>query len=583
MKLFIIVLIFLFCAPISIQAQWVWQQTSGPEGGDVTCILTVNNDWFVGSHQGNIFYSDNNGVSWKSLNLGLNVIADVHVLCKKDSNLLFAGTYGNGIFRSTDNGKKWMPVNIGLTNDSVLCLAVSGSRLLAGTYGGGIFVSQNDGNSWTRSNNGLSNNSINTFLKSKNVLFAATDGGIFRSNDNGLNWLLTGFENIQVTTLAIKDSLLFAGNFLGIYCSDNNGQSWKEIKQTDKLVNAIAAVGDNLLIGTLRGGIFCSKDNGTTWVETNKGLASHIIYAILNQGNQILVATSNGLYRFADGNEWQLINGIANAYISSLIYFKNKLYAGAQNKGLFYSSDAGTNWSAPLDSSFQKYITCLIPNKNHLLIGTLKGLFQISNNSISWYPVQSHFKNIRINTATSDDKYIYFGTNHGVILYDKTTSKDSLLNRGLDDKMILTLTADSQYIYAVTGEGEIFISADKGKRWKKTPKENLNSTTISVLLSTGKILFSGTDHGVFVSYNKGNSWKKSGLEDKYVYTMYQYKNYVIAGTVGSGIFVSSDNGETWSSQNTGLTNLTITSLASDNSVLFVGTEGHGVFSTVLNK
>jgi len=53
---------------------------------------------------------------------------------------------------------------------------------------------------------------------------------------------------------------------------------------------------------------------------------------------------------------------------------------------------------------------------------------------------------------------------------------------------------------------------------------------------------------------------------------------IFAGTVGSGVFRSSDNGDNWSASNTGLTNTSVLALAINSSGdIFAGTDGGGVF------
>ena len=58
---------------------------------------------------------------------------------------------------------------------------------------------------------------------------------------------------------------------------------------------------------------------------------------------------------------------------------------------------------------------------------------------------------------------------------------------------------------------------------------------------------------------------------------------LFAGTLG-GVFQSTDNGESWTEFNTGLTNLNILSLAvNSNGHIFAGTYGSGVFYWFTNK
>jgi ligand-binding sensor domain-containing protein len=57
--------------------------------------------------------------------------------------------------------------------------------------------------------------------------------------------------------------------------------------------------------------------------------------------------------------------------------------------------------------------------------------------------------------------------------------------------------------------------------------------------------------------------------------------YVFAGTWGGGVFLSTNNGTSWTGVNTGLTSTNVLSLAvSSDKYLFAGTFGSGVFRSV---
>ncbi len=58
-------------------------------------------------------------------------------------------------------------------------------------------------------------------------------------------------------------------------------------------------------------------------------------------------------------------------------------------------------------------------------------------------------------------------------------------------------------------------------------------------------LYAGTEHGgVFLSTNNGASWTavNNGLTNKKVYSMAVSGKNVFAGTYGGGVFLSTDNG-----------------------------------------
>jgi len=97
-------------------------------------------------------------------------------------------------------------------------------------------------------------------------------------------------------------------------------------------------------------------------------------------------------------------------------------------------------------------------------------------------------------------------------------------------------------------------------------------------------LYTGTvGGGIFVSADNGNTWnaKNNGLLDWRVACI-KINNYgVFAGTDKEGIFLSTDNGNSWIPKNNGLLNLSIISIAFYGNAVFVGTAG-GIFRSTNN-
>ena len=96
-------------------------------------------------------------------------------------------------------------------------------------------------------------------------------------------------------------------------------------------------------------------------------------------------------------------------------------------------------------------------------------------------------------------------------------------------------------------------------------------------------LFAGTyGSGVFLSTNNGTSWTEasSGLTYTNVLSLAVNGTNLFAGTYGGGIFISTNNGLSWTAK--GLTNIDIWTLAVNGMNLFAGTDGSGVFLSTNN-
>ncbi len=100
---------------------------------------------------------------------------------------------------------------------------------------------------------------------------------------------------------------------------------------------------------------------------------------------------------------------------------------------------------------------------------------------------------------------------------------------------------------------------------------------------SGTNLFAGTSRGIFLSTNNGTSWTEAnaGLTNTYINCFAVSGTNIFAGSSGGGVFISDNNGEGWSDVNIGLTNTYINCLAVSGTNLFAGTYG-GVFISTNN-
>ncbi len=105
----------------------------------------------------------------------------------------------------------------------------------------------------------------------------------------------------------------------------------------------------------------------------------------------------------------------------------------------------------------------------------------------------------------------------------------------------------------------------------------LTSTTSYRMIKSGSYIFVGTYGGIFRSSDNGDNWEPAGLSSSTIYALITIGSNIFAGTSNTGIHLSTDNGNSWTDVNEGLTNLGIFCLAADDTYLFTGTSRSGVF------
>ncbi len=148
-------------------------------------------------------------------------------------------------------------------------------------------------------NSGLGNQYVNALLtNTSGHLFAGTNSGVFRTTDNGNNWIDMGLTGKFIQRLAISASgIIFAGATSGIYRSTDNGISWTQTSLINTSIGAIAinSLG-HVFAGTRDGGgILRSTDNGNNWTQINNGLNHLNIFSLqINSNGYIFAGTIGG-------------------------------------------------------------------------------------------------------------------------------------------------------------------------------------------------------------------------------------------------------------------------------------------------
>ena len=75
----------------------------------------------------------------------------------------------------------------------------------------GVFRSIDNGKNWLRTSSGLPNRPVTSFTVSENIVFAGTDKGIYYSTDEGEKWNILDSTDIDAKCLLVNKKLLFAG------------------------------------------------------------------------------------------------------------------------------------------------------------------------------------------------------------------------------------------------------------------------------------------------------------------------------------------------------------------------------------
>lgn len=313
---------------------------------------------------------------------------------------------------------------------------------------------------------------------------------------------------------------IYVGNVSGVYKSTNNGDTWQY--KPCSHVRTIARSGNNLFVGKSNGEVLLSTDVGNTWVSRSTGLPqSNFINIIDIKGDSIYAGTErDGMFLSTNnGNSWnQVLNEFQNNEVYEIkIDADGRIYV-ASEYGFYVSIDNGQTWY----NSFQGSNIRSIAIKNGVL-----------------YAGRYYY--------TSDSSYY----NSVYVSYDYGNSWSSISNGVVMEKILcIEIGITGEIIVGTEGSG-IFISANNGATWAAF-NNGLTNNCIGVLLSKDSTIFCGTRRGLLRTDNSFSFWDLTGVTNTTIYALSSFSNWILAGTMEHGIYMSDDNGDNWTPKNTGL-------------------------------
>lgn len=529
-------------------------------------------------------------------------------------------------FKSTDQGTAWVKADsgypIGKLTSQILISRRNSNIVLAATQAG-LYRSTNAGASWRKvypKNNSeinfrcLAESMDGIFYAGKDPISASDTSGIYSSSDNGLTWQ---FDSGSFTLNYAFVYDLETHPFLPAYC--------------------LAAIPPNYGIGRRKESILWQPINtGLEYLSDAANAKYHWIQSIAissigqNREGTAYAASANGaMYKTELSNpQWrQVATGLRGMPIRSLdVRSDGTLLAGSDGSGLFFSKDFGSTWQKSFDliQNYEviNYLSVsipaiLAPPNDTLFIAGMDGntirnaLFVIDVSRLSSNRVTKFFTSdvysemdlitsiIRINST----KELVLSLDDAVSSGAKTLFRTGIAKRkaGLGWMQVLSNVNvstiaqnpknDRHLLVGVKSKTSnnyaIYESRDGGDSWQeKGVSIDKKIKTITFAPNDNSKVLIGTDESVYKIVT--NSLARVQIADVNVNKiLFDPRDdrivYVGAGdhfdSGARGFFISTDGGENFSPEITGLQDLHVLSMAfypSKPDTIFIGT-GDGVY------
>ena len=277
------------------------------------------------------------------------------------------------------------------------------------------------------------------------------------------------------------------------------------------------------------------------WIQTNCPYGSSVscftvsgtnIFAGINNGGGVFLSTNNG-------TSWTNVNnGLTDTSVRALAISGTNLFAGTAS-GVFLSTNNGTRWSA-VNSGLTGTVNAFAIYSTNLFAATYDGVFLSTNNGSSWTNVSGGmYTNTPVFALAVSGTDVFAGTysdgrgvTGGVWRYNGLGSWTHLSGGTLNSTSINGLVVSGTNLFALSGG--IYISSGNGNSWAEISQDfwwNFNGAVTSLAFG-GTNFFAGTTIGVLLSTNNGTSWTTidSGLTSTYVQALAVSGTYLLAGT-----------------------------------------------------
>jgi photosystem II stability/assembly factor-like uncharacterized protein len=293
----------------------------------------------------------------------------------------------------------------------------------------------------------------------------------------------------------------------------------------------------------------------------------------------IYVATNDYIYKTRDGGQtWtNLSKGMSHSRVISMAIdpiYPATIYAGTKGDAVYKSHDGGQRWTsiraglddATISSVVNQFVFDPADN-NHLFLATTMGVFETKDGGEHWTKRMDGMKEVLMVVTLGMDPtrpaILYAGTSGGVYKSIDQAGHWEKVNNGLvPPEMVKTSRAlnvsailvdphQPDTVYAATLSG-LYKTTDAAASWKRIGETLPDQMIISMILDRARrdVLYIVGRDGVHRSEDGGVTWKtiNAGFATTNVRTIAQSPTdakVFYAGTNGSGLYRSTDAGDTW--------------------------------------
>ena len=591
-------LALLMCVHVGFGQNWTWWPANGPYGGPVRALVAHANEViFAGTETRGVFASDDSGTTWKQTNLRSMMVADLAM--DSVGSVFAAGP--DQLYKSIDGGTQWTTLLPAGVSVIPTCIAVSSDqKILLGTTKG-FYWSLNGGVAWTVWPLPATRVTSVTITRS-GAWLVGLSSRMHRSTDQGESWAAT--ESTFTPTAfssEVPDTVYAGSDTKGFYMSVNDGISWSlRAAVSGKSVSCIKrGVGGTLyasiqpLDPSIPGGVVRSTDAGATWGQW--GLPHTSVYDLIVDATGGLYAGAyHGAFHSSQADSvWVPRSfGLTNVTVTVLKASSSMDVLAGTDVGMFYSSDAGGSWVNCFPDLSTGSVQAVASQGSEriffssMLFSPLGGIFRSLDRGVTWEQVSgTTITGLYVSIGgllVTRENILLAGTSQGRIYRssdwgDTWNRVDSAGSTG----SIKAMVSDSVgRVFLASGTKGVYSSSDAGLTWNNRSAGMASKNLTCLAAKDSSLVFAGGSSGTLMrSADAGLHWNAlSHGATGGVHALTITPVGHLLASIGTTLLRSTDDGDTWSADTSGLPAVTYLALTvTSDSIAYAGAEQQPVF------
>ncbi len=545
-----------------------WQPVNAPSGGHAEAVVP-HGDLLFARADSTWWSSADRGASWQ---LSSGRLRNTWWIEPLGSDLFIIDS--GGIYRTTNRGRSWTSCGaVPRTGRGDNRLIAAGHSLLYWLPKAGLFRSQDRCATWTsvRIPWNADPGSVGFVLApDAGLVFIHTSRGWFRTTDEGHSWnSLNGPAARPLPSASNGRSAIIFGTDLvvgttkGVFRSTDRGVSWSQIGFSGRWART-AVTRDGVIYAALDGGesarvrteVMRSSDSGRTWLPADEGLSGHYIHDLRRDESGLVYAAGDaGVYRLEDSGRWQHI-GLPRSFPTFLFAAPwGDLYLGLDYRGAYRSQDRGASWR-PLLLPHEQASSVTVTKRGDLLLASEHGVVRSRDRGDSWEQLDID-EDVRTIFTVPSTGVIVAGTTNSVFRSDDDGATWVEHAPGAEDVFPESFAEGRNGdLFVGTGGGDVYRLTGVTEPWHQLPSMHDGSPVYGLaVLANGDVL-AGTTFALSRWTRGDDRWEELALsreeKPRVASVILDANGNVLAASSTAGVFISSDQGRTWTPANRGI-------------------------------